>query len=67
MFSYDEISAYTFKFMRDAELTLDDDVSKSLVEKMEQGLNKRLYGRPVRLVYDEAMPRDCLLYTSRCV
>ena len=60
MFSYDEISAYTFKFMRDAELTLDDDVSKSLVEKMEQGLNKRLYGRPVRLVYDEAMPGDLL-------
>lgn len=60
MFSYDEINAYTFKFMRDAELSLDDDVSKSLPEKMEQGLNKRLYGRPVRLVYDESMPKDLL-------
>ena len=35
MFNYDAISAYTFKVMRDAELTLDDDVSKSLIEKME--------------------------------
>ena len=41
MFSYDEISAYTFKFMRDAELTLDDDVSKSLVEKMEHLCRKK--------------------------
>ena len=34
MFSYDRIHAYTFKFMRDAELDLDDDISKSLIEKM---------------------------------
>ncbi|MDR2946219.1 MAG: polyphosphate kinase 1 [Candidatus Adiutrix sp.] len=60
MFSYDHISAYTFKIMRDAELVLDDDISTSLMEKMEDGLDNRLKGRPVRMVYDEQMPEDLL-------
>lgn len=60
MFNYDRISAHTFKLMRDAEMTLDDDVSTSLVEKMEKGLEARLHGRPVRLIYDQAMPADLL-------
>ncbi|MBK5721583.1 polyphosphate kinase 1 [Dysgonomonas sp. Marseille-P4677] len=60
MFNYNNISAYTFKLMRDALLTLDDDISKSLVEKMEVGLQNRLHGQPVRLVYDKDMPHDLL-------
>lgn len=60
MFDYDRIEAYAFKFMRDAEMSLDDDVNKSLIEKMEQGIDKRKHGRPVRLVYDETMPADLL-------
>lgn len=60
MYSNKSISAYTFKLMRDAQLTLDDDISKSLVEKMEMGLQKRLHGQPVRLVYDKDMPDDLL-------
>jgi len=60
MFNYDHISAHTFKIMRDAELVLDDDISTSLVEKMETGLENRLKGSPVRLVYDEEMPDDLL-------
>jgi polyphosphate kinase len=66
MFSYTSIAAYTFKVMRDAELSLDDDVSKSLIEKMEEGLEHRLRGRPVRLIYDRGMPEDLLvLLTSK--
>lgn len=60
MFSYTKISAYTFKLMRDAQLTLDDDISKSLVEKMEVGLQNRMHGQPVRLIYDREMPEDLL-------
>ena len=60
MFPYDKISAYTFKFTRDGLLTLDDDISKSLVEKMGEGIESRLHGHPVRLVYDEKMPEDLL-------
>lgn len=60
MFDYDEITAYSFKFTRDAELSLDDDLSRNIIEKMEQALNSRKYGRPVRLVYDREMPEDVL-------
>lgn len=60
MFNYNTISAYTFKLMRDSLLTLDDDISKSLVEKMEVGLQNRLHGQPVRLIYDQEMPDDLL-------
>ncbi len=60
MFDFERIEAYAFKFMRDAEMSLDDDVNKSIIEKMEQGINKRKHGRPVRMVYDKAMPADLL-------
>lgn len=60
MFKYDTITTHTFKILRDALLTLDDDVSKSLVEKMEQGIDNRLHGRAIRLVYDRDMPDDVL-------
>ena len=65
MFTYDEISAYTFKFTRDAELTLDTDVSKSILEKMEKGISQRQYGKPVRMVYDREMPQDLVDIISR--
>lgn len=58
MFSYDEIEAYAFKITRDAELTYDEDVSKSLFERISVGVSNRPYGLPIRLVYDREMPRD---------
>ncbi|MFI3324354.1 MAG: polyphosphate kinase 1 [Rikenellaceae bacterium] len=58
MFSYDSLSAHTFKIIRDAELALDDDVSKSIAEKMFKGITRREHGRPVRLIYDREMPLD---------
>lgn len=60
MFEFNEVEAYTFKLTRDAELTLDDDISKSTLEKMEEGLTMRSYGRPVRFVYDSLMPEDLI-------
>jgi polyphosphate kinase len=54
------ISAYTFKFTRDAELDLDDDLSLSFFEKIEKSLKQRRKGDPVRFVYDSKMPRDLL-------
>ena len=60
LFSYDSIAAYTFKFTRDAELNLDDDLSLSFFEKMEKSLKNRKKGDPVRLVIDHRMPNDLL-------
>lgn len=57
-----EIDAYTFKFTRDAELDLDDDLTLSFIEKIEKSLKQRKKGIPVRFVYDEKMPDDLLSY-----
>ena len=57
-FDYDVYEAYTIKITRDAELDIDDDISKSFIEKMSQGLKKRKTGKPVRLIYDKTMPVD---------
>ena len=58
MFDFDVIEAYSFKISRDAELDLDDDLSKSLMEKIQESLSMRPYGRPIRLTYDASTPTD---------
>ncbi|MFN5879924.1 MAG: polyphosphate kinase 1 [Flavobacteriales bacterium] len=60
IFPFDSIEAYTFKFTRDAELDLDDDISVSFLEKIEKSLKQRKKGHPVRFVYDEKMPKDLM-------
>jgi len=60
IFNYDHFEAYTIKVTRDAELDIDDDISKSYLEKMELSLKKRKIGIPVRLIYDREMPSDLL-------
>jgi polyphosphate kinase len=58
IFEFEKIEAYTFKFTRDAELNLDDDLSTSFIEKIEKSLKNRKKGEPVRFVYDQLMPID---------
>lgn len=65
IFKFDKIEAYTFKFTRDAELDLDDDISTSLVEKMEKSIENRKKGDPVRFVYDASMPADLLSFLMK--
>ena len=43
-FDYDVYEAYTIKITRDAELDIDDDISKSFMEKMSHSLKKRKTG-----------------------
>jgi len=56
IFGYDTFQAYTFKFTRDAELDIDNDVSKSFLEIMSESLKQRKSGIPVRFIYDKNMP-----------
>jgi len=57
-FDYNVYEAFTLKMTRDAELDIDDDISKSFMEKMAHSLKKRKTGKPVRLIYDRTMPED---------
>jgi polyphosphate kinase len=62
VYQAEQIEAFTFKFTRDAELDLDDDLSLSFFEKIEKSLKQRKKGQPVRFVYDAQMPNDLLLF-----
>jgi polyphosphate kinase len=41
-------------------LDIDDDISKSFIEKMSSSVKKRKKGKPVRLLYDREIPQDLL-------
>lgn len=59
-FGYDRFDSYTIKFTRDAELEIDNDVSKSFLELISVSVKKRKLGEAVRFVYDNTMPDDLL-------
>lgn len=65
LFNFDLFQAFTIKVTRDAELDLDDDISKSFIEKMELSLKKRKIGTPVRLIFDKEIPDDLLSFIVR--
>lgn len=67
IFDYEEVSAYTIKITRDAELDLDNDLSRSFIDKVSRSLRNRRTGDPVRLVFDQAIPKDLLDYIVKRV
>ena len=60
-----KVDAYTFKITRDAELDLDNDISKSYMESMKKGLKARKRGAALRFVYDSDMPKDLYKYLTK--
>lgn len=57
-FQAESVSAFAIKVTRDAEIDMDDDLSKSLLEKMKKGIARRKHGDYVRFLYDAAMPEN---------
>jgi polyphosphate kinase len=64
-FGYDRYHASVFKVTKDAEIDIDNDVSTSLIQKIEKGLKNRRKGKPVRFVYDKEMDPGLLEYLMR--
>ena len=60
MFDYESISAHMIKITRDAELDIDNDLSKSFIEKISSSVEHRKISDPVRFVYDKNIGRDTL-------
>ncbi len=60
IFRYESISCHMIKITRDAQLEIDSDQSKSLMEKISTGVRDRRIGEPVRFVYDQAIEKDTL-------
>jgi len=65
VFGFRTVESYNIKLTRDAELDMDNDVSKSMIEKISKSVKARKQGLPVRFVYDAAMPNDMLRYIMR--
>ena len=61
-FGYDKFSSHIIKVTRDAEIDIDNDVSGSLIQKIEKGLKNRKKGKPVRFVYDKEIEPALLNY-----
>lgn len=59
-FGYDTFNAYTIKFTRDAELDIDNDISKSFIELLSESVKQRKKGFPVRFVFENQLPRPLL-------
>jgi len=60
MFDYESISAHMIKITRDAELDIDNDLSKSFIEKISSSVEHRKISDPVRFVYDKSIGKDTL-------
>ncbi|WP_026809697.1 polyphosphate kinase 1 [Arenibacter latericius] len=60
MFEYESISAHMIKITRDAELDIDNDLSKSFIEKISSSVEHRKISDPVRFVYDKKIGTDTL-------
>ena len=64
-FGFDQYQSHVFKVTRDAEIDIDNDISTSLIQKIEKGLKNRRKGKPVRFVYDKEMDPGLLEYLIR--
>ncbi len=59
-FPYTNFDSYTIKITRDAELDIDNDLTKGFLEKISKGVKGRKKGQPVRFVYDKKMDPDLM-------
>ncbi|AKD05526.1 hypothetical protein PKOR_04965 [Pontibacter korlensis] len=57
---YKSFAAHAVKVSRDAELDIEEEVSGSLMAKIQKSLKKRETGYPARLLYDPEAPQDLL-------
>ncbi len=62
IFDYESIEAHMIKITRDAQLEIDGDLSKSMLEKIATSVKDRRIGEPVRFIYDQAIGKDTLKF-----
>ncbi len=62
MFEFESITAHMIKITRDAELDIDNDLSKSFIEKISSSVEHRKISDPVRFVYDKKIDKDTLQF-----
>ena len=58
--NYKHFEAYAFKFTKDAEMEIDNDLRNGMMQKISKGVKSRKRGEPLRVIYDANMPKDLL-------
>lgn len=58
--NYKHFEAYAFKFTKDAEMEIDNDLRNGMMQKISKGVKSRKRGEPLRVIYDAHMPKDLL-------
>ncbi|MGH1388236.1 polyphosphate kinase 1 [Kordia sp.] len=62
IFEYETLSAHMIKITRDAELDIDNDLTKSFIQKISSSVKGRKSGEPVRFVYDKTIDKNTFEY-----
>ena len=57
---YTHFEAYAFKFTKDAEMEIDNDLRNGMLQKISKGVKSRRKGDALRVIYDAGMPKDLL-------
>ncbi len=58
--NYGEFEAYAFKFTKDAEMEIDNDMRIGVLQKISKGVKSRKKGDALRVIYDAQMPKDIM-------
>jgi polyphosphate kinase len=64
-FEFNVFEAFTIKLTRDAEIDLESDVSLDILDTIKNSLKQRKKGQPVRLIYDQEMPKDFIKFINQ--
>ncbi len=57
---YDVESSYCVKMLRDADISILDEFSGNLIEKIKKNIGLRKVGEPALFIYDRTIPTDFL-------
>jgi polyphosphate kinase len=64
-FGFTNYQSWVFKVTKDAEIDIDNDISTSLIQKIEKGVKNRRKGKTVRFVYDQQMDAGLLKFLMK--
>lgn len=58
--SYDIVSTYPFRIMRNADLTIEEDEAEDLLKEIEKQIKKRQWGQVIRLEVESGIDKKLL-------
>ena len=62
---FDHFEAYSFKFTKDAEMELDNELDAGTLQKVQRAVKSRKNGQPIRVIFDASMPKDLFRKITR--